>query len=51
MTVAVTGSSVLLVVMALILVIFAIKIIKGVIRMFLILGVLVLALWYFTKML
>lgn len=46
-----TGSSVLLIVLAFILVMFAIKLIKGVIRLFLILGILALALWYFIKIL
>ena len=46
-----TGSTVLLIVLAFILVMFAIKLIKGFIRLFLILGALALALWYFTKIL
>lgn|GEM_PF-5611927 len=45
-----TGTSVLLIILAFIAVILGIKLIKGIIRMFLILGVLILALWYFTRL-
>ena len=51
MALALTGTTILLIVAALLVVILAVKIIKGVIRMLIILGIVALAFWYLTKML